>query len=215
MPTLLDDRLVADALTALTGWSGDAKRIVRTVSVSGPAADKLLAEVAVTADSLNHHPDVERAGGAIVFGLSTHSEGGVTEYDIALASRIDDLISKVTGEGGGTVVGAPTSEGTNGGVWHVGTGHRADGATRPDVHVPTEAGETADRGENLAGANTDSLEPAVGAASARQGTPSVPLPDTVPNSPQPGIGRPEGQGTPPAGQNVDLPSDEDGPGDRS
>lgn len=213
MPTLLDDRLVADALTALTGWSGDAKRIVRTVPVSGASAEELLAEVAVTAEAMNHHPDVERSGGAIVFGLSTHSEGGVTEYDIAMASRIDDLISKVTGEGGGTVVGAPTAEGASEGGPHTGTGHRAGGNAGTDVDVPSEAGETADPGENLAGNNADRLEPVVG-ASAGHGTPSVPLPDTVPNAPQPGIGRPEGQGTPPAGQNVRLPADEGGPGDR-
>ena len=109
MPTLLDDRLVADALTALTGWSGDAKRIVRTVPVSGAAAEELLAEVAQAADAMNHHPEVDRSGEAIVFGLRTHSAGGVTEYDIALVSRIDDLISKVTG-GAGTV-GGPADEG--------------------------------------------------------------------------------------------------------
>lgn len=214
MPTLLDDRLVADALTALTGWSGDAKRIVRTVSVSGAAAEALLADVAVTADAMDHHPDVERSGEAVVFELSTHSVGGVTEYDIALASRIDDLIDKATGKGGGTIVGAPTAAGSSGGDDHVGTGHQAGGSSRPDVHVPADASETAERGENLAGDNADHLEPAVGAMSSRQGTPTVPLPDTVPDEPQPGIGRPEGQGTPPAGQNVELPADEGGPGDR-
>lgn len=138
MPTLLDDRLIADALTALPGWSGDAKRIVRTVSVDGTAAEELLAEVAVTAEAMNHHPEVDRSAGAIVFGLRTHSEGGVTEYDIALASRIDDLVSKVTGEGGGTVVGAPTDAGSSGGSRHVGTGHRADGSSHADVQVPAE-----------------------------------------------------------------------------
>lgn len=213
MPTLLDDRLVADALTALTGWSGDAQRIVRTVPVSGTVAEGLLADIAVTADAMDHHPEVERSGGAVVLTLRTHSAGGVTEYDIALASRIDDLIAKVTG-GAGTVVGAPTSEGSSSGSGHVGTGHRAGGETRSDVHVPTGAAETAEQGEDLAGDSADRLEPAVGAASS-QGTPSVPLPDTVPNEPQPGIGRPEGQGTPPAGQNVELPADEGGPGDRS
>lgn len=215
MPTLLDDPLVADALTALTGWSGDAKKIVRTVPVSGPAADELLAEVAITAGAMNHHPEVDRSGGAVVFGLRTHSEGGVTEYDIALASRIDDLVSKVTGEGGGTVVGAPTEEGSSPGGQHTGTGHRADGSPRADRQTPAGTEDTVERGENLAGGHEDRLEPAVGAAAARQGTPSVPLPDTVPDAPQPGIGRSEGPGTPPAGQNVDLPGDEGGPGDRS
>jgi 4a-hydroxytetrahydrobiopterin dehydratase len=108
MPTLLDDGLVADALTALSGWSGDAHQISRTVALEDAAAEALLAAVAVTAAALNHHPDVERAPGAVVFTLSTHSAGGVTEYDVALASRIDDLILKVTRPGGGE--GAATTE---------------------------------------------------------------------------------------------------------
>jgi 4a-hydroxytetrahydrobiopterin dehydratase len=136
MPTLLDDRLVADALTALTGWSGDAKKITRTVALDGAAADALLAEVALTAAALNHHPGMERSGGAIVFGLSTHSEGGVTEYDIALASRIDDLISKVTGGGAGTIVGAPTDAGSSSGRRLIGGGHREDGSTDSGYDVP-------------------------------------------------------------------------------
>lgn len=211
MPTLLDDRLVADALTALTGWSGDAKSISRTVAVSGAAAEQLLAGVAETAEAMNHHPEVDRSGNAIGFRLSTHSEGGVTEYDIALASRIDDLISRASGVG--TVAGAPTAEGL--GAGETGTGQRQGGSTRTDPHIPTGAGETSERGEDLSAGNEDRLEPLVGAAGARQGSPSVPMPDTVPDTPQPGIGRPEGQGAPPSGQNVDLPSDEGGPGDRS
>lgn len=211
MPTLLDDRLVADALTALTGWSGDAKGITRTVTLGGAAAEQLLASVAESAEAMNHHPEVDRSGGGIRFGLSTHSEGGVTEYDIALASRIDDLIGKATGTG--TVAGAPTAEGM--GTGDTGTGRRQGGSHRQDTHVPVGAGETTERGENLAAGNSDRLEPLVGAAGARQDSPSVPAPDTVPDTPQPGISRPEGQGTPPAGQNVDRAMGEGGPGDRS
>jgi 4a-hydroxytetrahydrobiopterin dehydratase len=211
MPTLLDDRLVSDALTALTDWTGDAQRIRRTVDLPGDAVEGLLADVAVSADSLNHHPEIERSGGSVTFTLWTHSEGGVTEYDIALASRIDDLVAKARGTG--TVVGAATEEGTGAGA--VGLGERRGGGTREDVHVPSTPAETVERGVNLAGDNTEQLEPLVGARAANRDTPGVPLPDTVPDEPQPGIGRPEGQGTPPAGQNVGMPSDEGGPGDRS
>jgi len=91
MATLLDDQLIADALTNLPDWSGDVQRITRRVQVDDP--DALVAAVADVADTLNHHPKVERADdGAVGFVLWTHSEGGVTELDIALASRIDDLI---------------------------------------------------------------------------------------------------------------------------
>jgi 4a-hydroxytetrahydrobiopterin dehydratase len=90
MATLLDDRLVTDAMSNLDEWSGDSQRIVRTVEVDDP--DALLAAVAESADAMDHHPEVSREGNSVTFTLWTHSEGGVTELDIALASHIDDLI---------------------------------------------------------------------------------------------------------------------------
>src|SRR5438067_1726797 len=90
MATLLDDALVTDALCGLDGWTGDATRIARTVTVDDP--DALCAAVAEAADALDHHPAVDRDGGAVTFTLWTHSQQGVTELDIALASRIDDLV---------------------------------------------------------------------------------------------------------------------------
>lgn len=115
MATLLDDRLVADAMQNLDEWSGDAKRISRTVRVDD--ADDLLAKVGEAADALNHHPEIERDGDGITFVLWTHSEGGVTELDIALASRIDDLVLGANHLERGahgrvrSVAGAPTEEG--------------------------------------------------------------------------------------------------------
>lgn len=90
MATLLDDRLVADALSGLEEWTGGADRISRTVTVDD--TDALLTAVGEAADSLDHHPEISRDGSAVTFTLWTHSVGGVTELDIALASRIDDLV---------------------------------------------------------------------------------------------------------------------------
>jgi 4a-hydroxytetrahydrobiopterin dehydratase len=43
------------------------------------------------AEAANHHPDVEISWKTVTVTLTTHSEGGVTEKDRALASEIDDL----------------------------------------------------------------------------------------------------------------------------
>jgi 4a-hydroxytetrahydrobiopterin dehydratase len=93
MSTLLDDRLVTDALHGLTDWTGDATKISRTIQCEDE--DALLASVGEAADALDHHPEIERTGEGITFTLWTHSQGGVTELDIALASRIDDLLLAV------------------------------------------------------------------------------------------------------------------------
>src|SRR5437763_406674 len=90
MATLLDDRLVTDAMTNLDEWSGDAQRISRTVRIDD--VDGLVAAVSEAADAMDHHPEIKRDDGGVTFTLWTHSAGGVTELDIALASRIDDLV---------------------------------------------------------------------------------------------------------------------------
>jgi 4a-hydroxytetrahydrobiopterin dehydratase len=48
--------------------------------------------VADAAEAANHHPDIlVHAWNKVRLELSTHSEGGVTEADFALAARIDQL----------------------------------------------------------------------------------------------------------------------------
>jgi len=98
VPTLLDEELVAEALTALTDWSGDGSAIRRTVSLPPAQLEALLREVAAAADSMNHHPKIERSGNAATFLLWTHSEGGVTELDMHLAARVDELVRDAGGE---------------------------------------------------------------------------------------------------------------------
>jgi 4a-hydroxytetrahydrobiopterin dehydratase len=46
-------------------------------------------EVAVEAEGMNHHPDIDIRWRTTRWRLSTHSEGGVTQPDIELAHRID------------------------------------------------------------------------------------------------------------------------------
>jgi 4a-hydroxytetrahydrobiopterin dehydratase len=43
------------------------------------------------AEAANHHPDVAISWKTVTITLSTHSEGGVTEKDRALADQIDGL----------------------------------------------------------------------------------------------------------------------------
>ena len=96
MAERLDDPLVADALHALPAWSGDSNGIIRVVPVTGSMADDLIASVSATADSMDHHPDVSRDADGVRFLLTTHSAGGVTVTDLALASLIEDLVASTT-----------------------------------------------------------------------------------------------------------------------
>lgn len=82
------DRGVAD----LAGWGGDPTDIrCRYTAPDFPAAIALVDAVAVAAEEADHHPDIDIRWRDVLFVLSTHSAGGVTEQDLALAGRIDGI----------------------------------------------------------------------------------------------------------------------------
>lgn len=93
------DPLTPDAIEAalreLDGWTGDTAAIRRTVTC--PAfmdAIRLVAQVADVAERLDHHPDIDIRYRDVTFACSTHSAGGVTEYDVELARHIDTLVTE-------------------------------------------------------------------------------------------------------------------------
>jgi 4a-hydroxytetrahydrobiopterin dehydratase len=47
--------------------------------------------VAFQAEAANHHPDIAISWNRVTFTLSTHSAGGLTAADFALAGRISAL----------------------------------------------------------------------------------------------------------------------------
>ncbi len=91
-PRLSPDELTA-ALSGLPLWSGDGEGIRRTVELPGfPDAVAALVRIAFVAEQLDHHPDVDLRWRTLHLTLVTHSAGGVTELDLALARRIDGLL---------------------------------------------------------------------------------------------------------------------------
>ena len=90
-PRLSPDELAA-ALHGLPLWSGDGDGIRRSVELPGfPDAVAALVRIAFVAEQLDHHPDVDLRWRTLHLTLVTHSAGGVTEYDLELARRIDAL----------------------------------------------------------------------------------------------------------------------------
>ena len=86
------------ALEALDGWSYDEAR--RGISRSFIFADfgaafAFMTRVALEAEKADHHPDWSNAWNRVDILLSTHSAGGVTEKDIALATRIEGFAKVV------------------------------------------------------------------------------------------------------------------------
>ena len=81
-----------EALAGLDGWSFDAARNGITKSFKFAdfgAAFAFMVRVALEAEKADHHPDWSNVWNRVDILLSTHSEGGVTAKDIALAGRIE------------------------------------------------------------------------------------------------------------------------------
>jgi len=83
------DQLIGEQLA---GWTREGDSLVRSVeSDSFALGIRLVDAVAVVADELDHHPDIDIRWTTVTFRLSTHSAGGITPYDVDLARRIDAL----------------------------------------------------------------------------------------------------------------------------
>ena len=55
-----------------------------------------MSSVALAAEKLDHHPNWSNVYNRVRVGLSTHDADGVTDFDFALAARIDQLASSKT-----------------------------------------------------------------------------------------------------------------------
>jgi 4a-hydroxytetrahydrobiopterin dehydratase len=93
MADLLDAEARRQALTGLDGWQDEGTAVRRTVELpSFMAAIRVVDRVAEAAEKLDHHPDIDIRWRTLTFACATHSAGGVTDRDIALAGRIDEIV---------------------------------------------------------------------------------------------------------------------------
>lgn len=96
MAEILNDTQADEAVTKLSGWTRDGITIERTAKLpSFPKAIEAVGEVAELAEAADHHPDIDIRWRTVTFRLSTHSAGGLTEKDFALAAQIDRVLAAV------------------------------------------------------------------------------------------------------------------------
>jgi len=98
MATLSDSEIKA-ALADVPGWELSGVEIVKEYKFADFAeAMGFVNRVAEAAEAANHHPDIDIRWNKVRLVLSTHSQGGLTANDFALASRIEGLAGPA-GEG--------------------------------------------------------------------------------------------------------------------
>jgi 4a-hydroxytetrahydrobiopterin dehydratase len=89
MARLTDDEVTA-ALASLEGWQREGDAIVRDYELATfPAVIALVDGIAELAEAANHHPDLDIRYNKLHVLLSTHSEGGISQLDVDLATRIE------------------------------------------------------------------------------------------------------------------------------
>ena len=94
MPAPLDENQLRDALSERHCWEGHRETGIHCHRElpSFAAVMRLVAAVGEAAEEMDHHPDIDIRYNKVTFCLLTHSAGGVTELDIALAEKIDSLV---------------------------------------------------------------------------------------------------------------------------
>lgn len=91
----MTDGEVAARLKRLKGWKHEGRFITKTFEfkefMDGIAFVNSIAKIA---EKEEHHPDINVRYTTIRLSLQTHSEGGVTEWDIGLADGIESFLAK-------------------------------------------------------------------------------------------------------------------------
>ena len=90
--TLLSEEEISPQLQELKGWTRTGSVIRKTVECADFVyAMGFVNSVALLAERINHHPDIDIRWNKVILALSTHSAGGLTELDFKLARSIDQL----------------------------------------------------------------------------------------------------------------------------
>jgi 4a-hydroxytetrahydrobiopterin dehydratase len=92
MADLMKAAELKDRMKKIPEWELEKKHIERSFEFDDFAdAIDFVNAVAEVAEDEEHHPDIDIRYNKVRLVLSTHSKGGLTELDFALAERIDTL----------------------------------------------------------------------------------------------------------------------------
>lgn len=95
MPLYNETQLQGILSTTLSGWEYSTNFITKEFKFrTFIEAFGFMSSVALEAEKMDHHPDWTNVYNRVTIHLSTHSAGGVTEKDIELANKIEQVYSR-------------------------------------------------------------------------------------------------------------------------
>ena len=91
--TRLDEAALTSLLASGTGWTREGGALTKTFTFKGfKGAIAFVNRIAEAATAANHHPDIHlEAYKTVRIVLTTHVAHGLTDADVALAKKIDEL----------------------------------------------------------------------------------------------------------------------------
>lgn len=92
MADVLNPDALHHALSTLPGWTGTVDGIAKTYTFADfTESMRFVGWVADLAEDANHHPDIHVSWNTVRLELVTHSAGGVTQNDVDLAEKLDQI----------------------------------------------------------------------------------------------------------------------------
>ena len=94
-PPLLRDAEVARWIEDHPNWRTEDGHLTRFVKVDFATSVRVLVSIEPEIERLDHHPRVVVGYEGMAIEVWTHDRGGVTDLDLTLAARFDDVVSRV------------------------------------------------------------------------------------------------------------------------
>lgn len=89
---LLNEDEIESGLSNLDSWKVKDEKLKKNYEFPNFAESlAFVNRVGEIAESMDHHPDIKFGWGYAKISTTTHDRGGVTDVDLALAKKIDEL----------------------------------------------------------------------------------------------------------------------------
>ncbi|HLV79550.1 MAG TPA: 4a-hydroxytetrahydrobiopterin dehydratase [Chthonomonadaceae bacterium] len=88
----LTSEQIEQAVASLSGWQARDGKLHKTFRFPDfVQAWGFMSRAALLAEAMNHHPDWRNVYNTVEVDLNTHDAGGITEFDVVLARKMDAL----------------------------------------------------------------------------------------------------------------------------
>ncbi|EZQ11003.1 MULTISPECIES: 4a-hydroxytetrahydrobiopterin dehydratase [Acidianus] len=94
--TKLSEQEIRKEISNLQGWTYEENKIKKEFQFTNfDDSVTFVWMIRPIANGMNHHPDLCIYYNKVIVELTTHDEGGVTDLDLQLAEKIDDISKHV------------------------------------------------------------------------------------------------------------------------